>query len=72
MQYLHDYAGGHDIKVCITDGTSTAVSSSGIQFPNNDDSGILPGNQGWVIKLLEIVESSPVPNTLHQAPPKNG
>lgn len=54
------------LQVCITNGTSTAVSSSGIQFSNNDESGILQGNQEWVIKLLEIVESSPVHNTLHQ------
>lgn len=48
------------LQVCITDGTGIAMSGSGIQFSNNDDSGILQGGQEWVTKLLEIVDALPV------------
>lgn len=48
------------LQVCITDGTSIAMSGSGIQFWNNDDSGILQGSQEWDTKLLETVEALPV------------
>ena len=58
------------LQVCITDGTSIAMSSPGIQFSNNDDSGILQANQEWVTKLFEIVEALPVHNKLQPATPK--
>lgn len=58
------------LQVCITDGTSVAMSSSGIQFSNNDDPGILQGNQEWVTKLYEFVEALPVHDKLQTATPK--
>lgn len=57
------------LQVCITDGTSIAMSSSGIQF-SNDGPGILQGNQEWATKLFEIVEALPVHNNCRQQPQK--
>lgn len=48
------------------------MSGSGIQFSNNDDSGILQGNQEWVAKWFEIVEALPVHDKLQTATPKKG
>lgn len=42
------------LQVCITDGTNIAVSSSGIQFSNHDDTGILKGNKKCMAKRSEI------------------
>lgn len=58
------------LQVCITDGTSIAMSSSGIQFSNSGDSGILQGNQERVTKLFERVEALPAHNKPQTATPK--
>lgn len=58
------------LQVCITDGTNIVLSSSGIWFSNDNDTGILQGNQKYFAILFEIVEAYLCMKNCRQPPQK--
>lgn len=58
------------LQVGITDGTNIVLSSSGIWFSNDNDTGILQGNQKCFAILFEIMEAYLCMTNWRQPPQK--